>query len=147
MVYTADVSGSRRPTSGRGGAYSARGVGSSSFASPGRDAGLSPYAGVRATSGRAGPSVKPKEFKFSFEDPGASQPPTKSRPLSAGPARVQVRQHESDGAFVRFRTSLITHLSLHTHHPLIFAKKNYNTKKTNPGGEDHDEKELFVDRR
>ena len=96
MVYASD--GSRRPTSGRaGGAYSARGVGSSSFASPGRDGGMSPYAGVRATSGRAGPSVKPKEFKFSFEaDPGAAQPPTKSRPLSAGPTRGQVRQSEWD---------------------------------------------------
>ena len=94
MGYTSESP--RRPTSGRtGGAYSARGVGSSSFASPGRDGGgIASYVGVRATSGRAGPSVKPKEFKFSFEDPSsaaAAQPPTKSRPLSAGPVRAQVR--------------------------------------------------------
>lgn len=96
MVYSSDAS-PRRPTSGRTGAYSARASGgSSSFASPGRDAGAgggmgtSTYAGVRA-SGRANGAVKPKEFKFSFEDAAAAQPPSKSRPLSAGPARAQVR--------------------------------------------------------
>ena len=48
------------------------------------------YAGVRAS--RATGSVKPKEFKFSFEDAAAarSSPPKTTRPVSAGPIRAQV---------------------------------------------------------
>ena len=48
------------------------------------------YAGVRAS--RATGSVKPKEFKFSFEDAAAarSSPPKPTRPVSAGPIRAQV---------------------------------------------------------
>ena len=79
-----------RPTSGGR-------VGSSSFAGPGRDGtAFSAYAGVRATSGRQAGPVKPKEFKFSFQDNerAAAHPPphgAKTRPASAGPARAQVR--------------------------------------------------------
>lgn len=80
MVYNSESP--RRSTSGRAiGTYSARGVGSSSFTSPGREGGgMTTYLGVRA-SGRAGGPLKTKEFKFSFEEP-------KTRPLSA---RAQVR--------------------------------------------------------
>jgi|AntAceMinimDraft_1070359.scaffolds.fasta_scaffold04558_8 hypothetical protein len=95
MVYTSDPGGPRRPTSGR------TGVGSSSFASPGRDgAGVISYVGVNQSGrggivvGGGGP-VKPKEFKFSFEDGGGQAPMgSKPRPSSAGIVRAQVRERD-----------------------------------------------------
>ena len=77
MVYAMD----RRATS-------ARGAGTSTFGSAGRDAGGAPtsYAGVRATTTR---SVQPREFEFSFGDAGgATRAPThRARAASAAPPR------------------------------------------------------------